>query len=225
MPVRPGRPGPHSIPVSGEGVWACIPKLGTEIYEPPLELKKRRVHRHLGNVARCLIVKERLILAFYLSIPDIRAHLRSAGGGGTLKDKLLAGLYRLVFQYAPALLRLGIMVRDCSWYHCTPGTVEAARRCRQVSLYLIQKLNPHHRDGGYKRTLHLALRMWSPYHFSLPACAFVEEKEEAPLSRLAREVGEGTSITTVDDYHNAFVTLRHQEPGTRKPLTSPRITR
>ena len=172
-----------------------------------------------------LIVKEHLILAIYLSIPGIRAHLRSTAGSRTLKDKLLAGLYRLVFQYAPALLRLGMMVRDCSWYHPTPGTGDAPRRCLQVSLYLIQKWNPQHRDGGYKGALHLALRMWSPYHSSLPAFAFVEETGEAVLSRLARAVGEDTNITSVDDYHNVFVTLRHQQPGTRKPLTSPHITR
>ena len=30
--VRPGGGQiPHSIPVSGEGVWACIPKMGTEV--------------------------------------------------------------------------------------------------------------------------------------------------------------------------------------------------
>ena len=117
------------------------------------------------------------------------------------------------------------MVRDCSWYHRTPGTGEAAKRCLQNSLYLIQKLNLQHRDGGYKRAVHLALRMWSPYHSSLHASAFVEEKGEAPLSRLARAMGEDTSITSVDDYHNVFVTLRHQQPGTRKPPTSPHITR
>ena len=92
-----------------------------------------------------LIVKERLILAICLSIPGIRAHLRSIAGSRTLKDKLLAGLYGLVFQYAPALLCLGIMVRLCSWYHRTPGTGDAARCRLQVSLYLIQKLNPQQR--------------------------------------------------------------------------------
>ena len=171
------------------------------------------------------IVKERLILAIYLSIPGIHVHLHSNARSRTLKDKLLAGLYRLVFHYAPALLRLGIMVCDGSCYHHTPGTGDAAKRCLQVSLYLIQKLCPQHKDGGCKRALHLALRMWSPYPSSLPASAFVEEKGEALLSRLARAVGEDTSITSVDDYHNVFVTLRHQQPGVRKPLTSPHITR
>ena len=156
-----------------------------------------------------LIVNGRLIFAIYLSIPGIRAHLGSTAGSRTLKDKFLAGLYRLVFQYAPALFRLGIMVRDCSWYHCTPGTGEAAKRCLQVSLFLIQKLNPQHRDGGYRRALHLALQMWSPYHSSLPASSFVEEKGEALSSRLARAVGEDTSITGVHDDHNVFATLRH----------------
>ena len=53
----------------------------------------------------------------------------------------------------------------------------------------------------------------------------MEEKGEALLSRLARAVGEDTSITSVADYHNTFVTLRHQQPGARKPLTSSHIIR
>ena len=59
--------------------------------------------------------------------------------------------------------------------------------------------------------------MWSPYHSSLPASAFVEEKGEA--------VGEDIIITSVHDCHNIFVTLHHEQPGTQKPLTSPHITR
>ena len=164
-------------------------------------------------------------MAIYLSIPGMRAHSRSTVGSRTLKDKLLARLYQLVFRYAPALLRLGVMVRDCSWYHRTPGTGNLAWRCLQVSLYLIQKLNPRHKDGGYKQALHLELRMWSPYHSSLHACAFVEEKGEGLLSRLAVAMGADMSITSVDDYHNVLVTLRHQQPGTLKPLTSPHISR
>ena len=45
------------------------------------------------------------------------------------------------------------------------------------------------------------------------------------MSRLARGMGDGTNITSVDDYHNVFVTLHHHEPGTWKPLTSLHITR
>ena len=67
--------------------------------------------------------------------------------------------------------------------------------------------------------------MRSPYHSSLLVSAFVEEKAEAVLSHLARAVGENTGITSVDDYHNVLVTLRHQQAGTPKPLTSPHITR
>ena len=98
---------------------------------------------------------------------------------------------------------------DGSWCHRTPSTGDTAKQSLQVSLYLIQKLNPQHRDSGYKRALHLALRMWSPYHSLLPACAFVEEKGEALLSCLARVVAEDTNITSVADYHNTFVTLHH----------------
>ena len=92
--------------------------------------------------------------------------------------------------------------------------------------YLIQKLNTQHRDGGYKRALHLALRMLFPYHSSLPAPAFVEEKGGGVLlCRLTWEVGEDTTINSVDDYHHALFTRHHQQPSTWKPLTSPRITR
>ena len=104
-----------------------------------------------------LIAKRCLILAIYLTIPGTRAHLRSTAGSRTPEDKQLAGLYRLVFQYAPALLRVAIMVCDCSWYHHTPGTGDVSKRCLQVSLYLIHNVNPQHGEGDYKRALHLAL--------------------------------------------------------------------
>ena len=101
---------------------------------------------------------------FWLFVSPYQVYVltRSTAGSRALKDKLLGGIYRLVFQCAPPFLRPGTMVRDCSWYHRTPVSSEAAKRCLQVSLYWIQKLNPQHRDGGYKRALHLALQMWSP---------------------------------------------------------------
>ena len=55
--------------------------------------------------------------------------------------------------------------------------------------------------------------------------AFVADSGEALLLRLAREVGEDTSITNVDGSHTVFVILRHQQPGTQKTLTSPHISR
>ena len=45
------------------------------------------------------------------------------------------------------------------------------------------------------------------------------------LSCLAQAVAEDTSITSVADYHNTFVTLHHQQPGTHKPITSSHTTR
>ena len=43
---------PHSIPVNVEGVWACIPKMGTEAHERLFEFAEHRVQRHLSHVAR-----------------------------------------------------------------------------------------------------------------------------------------------------------------------------
>ena len=62
-----------------------------------------------------------------------------------------------------------------------------------MSLCQIQKTNPDNKDGGYKRALHLAPRMWLPYHSALLACAFVEEKGEAMLSCLASVQSEDTT--------------------------------
>ena len=135
----------------------------------------------------------------YLYLSGIRAHLHSTAGSRTVNDYQLAGLYHLVFQYTPALLHLGIMVWDYSWYRRTPGTGDAAMLCVQVSLYLFRKSNAKQKYVGYELALHLALRMCSPYHSSLPASAFLEGKGEAMLSRLAWAMGEDTIITSVVD--------------------------
>ena len=58
----------------------------------------------LQNSNPCLICKERIVLAVYLSLPGTCAHLRSSVASRTFKGKQLAGLYRLVFQYTWALL-------------------------------------------------------------------------------------------------------------------------
>ena len=59
-----------------------------------------------------------------------------------------------------------------------------------------------------------------------PSCMYLrEDKVEALLSHLARTMGKDTSITSVDDYHNAFVTLRHEQPGGQKALTGHNMTR
>ena len=115
------------------------------------------------------------------------------------------------------------MVRDCSWHHRSLGTGDAARRCLQVSLYVIEKSNPQHRDGCSKRALHLALRMWSPYHSFLPAFAFVEHKAEALLSCLARAVAQDTRIAHVADYHNTAIPARYSE-ATDKPPHYPQVS-
>ena len=85
---------------------------------------------------------------FWCSVFSFKVYEHTCVVPLAIEDKQLAGRYRLVFQYAPAVLCLGIMVRDCSWYHCTPGAGDAARWCLHILLYLILKLNPQHRDGG-----------------------------------------------------------------------------
>ena len=43
---------PDGIPFNGEGVWACIPKMGTEVHDPLLAVAERRVHKHVGTTLR-----------------------------------------------------------------------------------------------------------------------------------------------------------------------------
>ena len=77
-----------------------------------------------------------------------------------------------------------------------------------MCLMVCECLTPQKQDGNYKNAMRLALLMWLPYHEKFHGGAFVEEKPEASLSRLARKAQADPSICTVQKYSDAYVTLR-----------------
>lgn len=166
-----------------------------------------------------LIVKERLILSMYLAASDAETFLSFTGTSRTqitvAKRSQMDALRRLLLEYAPAVLQLGVLVRDCAWKHTTAGTGGYARQCLEISFHLIHKLVPAKvRDGGYKRGVGLALLMWMPYHTALPACAYVEEKPEALLSRLAARYRLDNQTVTVNQLDVQFRILKRLKDAT-----------
>ena len=75
-----------------------------------------------------LISKERLILGLYLGgyhvYHSVQHNRNSFTGTGekTQWGRIWTALHSLLFEYVPALLHLGILLRDCTWEHTGFGT-------------------------------------------------------------------------------------------------------
>ena len=119
----------------------------------------------------------------------------------------------LVNEYVPALMHLGIAVRDLYWEHRQPGTGSFARDVLSRCLVLLLSLE-NCRSTEYVRGLSLALCLWTDeVHGRLPGCCFVEEALEGSLSRLSRAAGTDLRATTVDDFCDLYAALgpsRHE---------------
>ena len=103
--------------------------------------------------------------------------------------RVLQAFLDLLTDWAPACLLLGYYVRQCAWDLRRPGTGWQARQALVTSLVLMLRLDDwrgRRRMTEYIRTLSCALLCWTPWHDGLPACCFVEEANEAALSRLGR---------------------------------------
>ena len=174
-----------------------------------------------------------MILGVYLSIPYVRRLLNtikpggcSAGTGERVRERP-ASLRNLILRWVPALVNLGIKVRDCTWVHTQFGTGFHARECLEVSLGMLTHLTRKgSRDGGYLRGLTLALLQWSEYHTALPGCAHVQESGEALLSRLAGSMKHHSNSVKPPSVHNLFLLLHegreqqgmdHRRTHARKP--------
>ena len=157
-----------------------------------------------------LIVLERLILSCYLVYPALQSQFDRGFRSFTvdsetplLKERLEA-LRELLQAYVPAVLQLGIMVRDCSWRHGASGTGVAAREVLECSMFLLRKIKPTRSDGNYKSTIRIALLLWSSFHDALPGNAHVEEKGESMPSRLVKASKHDLSATTLERYESFF---------------------
>jgi hypothetical protein len=113
------------------------------------------------------------------------------------------GLHLLVNEYVPALMEIGISVRELAWnLQDGPYGAQARILLARVLLMLV-RLGP--RVGAeYVRNLSLALLFWSRWHDSLPGHCFVEESLEASLSRLSQSMGTDVRHASVEHFAHRY---------------------
>lgn len=160
-----------------------------------------------------LVAMERLFLSLYLCSRELATTFApvdppaytGAAPAPTTYHQQWTGLRTLVQTVSPILLALGVRVRDCSW---GKRNGSGARETIEMCLMLCEQLTPQKQDGNYKNAMRLALLLWQPFHEQFFGGAFVEEKPEASLGRLARKAYRDPSISTVPKYNDAYITLR-----------------
>ena len=149
-------------------------------------------------------------------LADAHAELRRLHRTRALRgrdQRVLRAFADLVLQWAPACLLLGYYVRQCHWDLRTPGTAWQVREALLLSLSLLLRLDDwaeRRRMTEYVRTLACAVLCWSPWHDALPACCFVEEVNEAALSRLGQLFERHPQAVTTDEAMDLYLLV---QPG------------
>ena len=130
----------------------------------------------------------------------------------------------LINEYIPALMHIGIRVRDLYWEKQTPGTGSMARSVLQQCHVLLMSLEARDKVE-YVRGLSLALMFWSnDMHETLPGACYVEECLEASLSRLSHAAGTDLRATSVAQFSDIYAALGPPRVD-RKVLHKPGINR
>ena len=132
--------------------------------------------------------------------------------------RCLLALKALLFSYSPALLALGVLVRECNWKGWSVHSTSAAKECIGMSTVLMMNVIPSEKwlNTEYLPTNTVALLFWSDWHSQALGCLFFEEYGEALLSRLlmrSKEVGNAQSLQQTTDI---FLTLPPTLPGEKK---------
>ena len=123
--------------------------------------------------------------------------------------KCLLALKALLYSYCPALLALGVLVRESNWNGRSQNSSAVAKECIGMSTVWMMDIIPSEKwlSTEYLRTNTVALLFWSDWHTRALGCMFFEEYGEALLSRLlmrSREVGNAQSVQQTTDI---FLTL------------------
>ena len=158
-----------------------------------------------------LIVMEHMVMGIFLANPIVQADIRSAmvgveerfGSDSEQMEQLKAMLY-LFTEFAPALVEMGISVRQCFWATQEVNTGTVARSVIRDAIVLLQCLC----SGGtteYIRNLVLMDLMWTRLHSALPAAVFVEECLEASLSVLSRRTRTDVRATTLHAFSDIYI--------------------
>ena len=113
--------------------------------------------------------------------------------------KCLLFLKALLYSYCPALLALGVLVRECSRNGCSLNSSAAAKECIGMSTVLMMNIIPSEKwmSTEHLRTNTVALLLWSQWHTRALGWLLSEEYGEAMLSCLlmrSREVGNAQSV-------------------------------
>ena len=113
--------------------------------------------------------------------------------------RCLVALKALLYSYCPALLALGVLVRECNWNVHSLHSTAASKECIGMSTVLMMNIIPSEEwpSTEYLRTNTVALLFWSEWHTRALGCLFSEEYFEAMLSRLlmrSKEVGNAQSV-------------------------------
>ena len=138
-----------------------------------------------------LVTLEHMVVAMLLARGEVRRRLEQClqlSNADVLvcqRRWQLTMLQRLLFDFVPALMQLGISVRRCYWEGRRPNTGDWARQVLSDCLVFLVSVDSRG-SSEYIQSLGLTLLYWSPFHSALPAVAFVEEALEASLSRLAK---------------------------------------
>ena len=162
-----------------------------------------------------LIVMEHLVMGMFLAAPQVIPAIRETMQAlqGRCKDdseqmeQCRAMLY-LFSEYAPALVEMGICVRQCFWGTQDVNTGMVAKNVLRDAVVLLQSLCP----GGsteYIRNLIVMEMMWGRLHSALPAAGYVEECLESSLSVLARRTRTDTRATTVGTFSDVYAWVLH----------------
>ena len=100
-----------------------------------------------------------------------------------LSDAQRLGLKRLVapeallYSYCPALLALGVLVRECNWNGRSLHSNAAAKECIGMSIVLMMNIIPSEKwlSTEYLCTNTVALLFWSHWHTRALGCLLCEE--------------------------------------------------
>jgi len=113
----------------------------------------------------------------------------------------------LLTEYVPALMYLGIAVRDLAWKHREVHTGDHALKVLLRCLVATQSLEKLE-STEYPRALTACALLWSPtVHSLLPGNCFVEEPLEASFSRLADAASTDLRAHTTDAFSQLFQAL------------------
>ena len=122
-------------------------------------------------------------------------------------QKGLQSVLTLICRFVPAIIKLGILVWDCTWEHRIPGIGQCAPQVMHYALLLILLLRGDAHDP-YVNALFDGVAMWNNVHDARLAAGFVGECCESLLSRLSCITAKHKVMRSVKDEEAQWQSLR-----------------